>query len=361
MANKNKETTHSDEISRYLARLYAPGRRRYACRAGTPGGVAEWQAAARPALCSLVGLDSIGDERGGHEPSVKVGDAEDCGDYLRHDCVIETEPEVAVPFWLLRPKKDGKFPLAITAHGHDGAGRDTAAGVAHDEDHARQIMDEDRDVAIQAVRKGFVAIAPATRGLGSAFVTDVFNRFNGKDCIAHFIQGLLAGRTSIGERVWDMQRLIDWATGLDYVDGRDILMMGNSGGGVLTAFAAACDERIGIAISSCSFSSFVGINYRMQHHYCNAVPGIMNFGEFWDVAGLIAPRHFLAVHGSHDRMKAMDEVNRAVGELSTIYEAAGASGRFSQVYGDGGHRFFADLMWPFVERALRERGNTSTA
>jgi dienelactone hydrolase len=169
------------------------------------------------------------------------------------------------------------------------------------------------------------------------------------------MHGLLAGRTSIGERVWDMQRLIDWASSLDEVDARDIVMMGNSGGGVLTTFAAACDERIGIAVSSCAYSPFVGMDGKIQHHDCNAVPGIMTFGEFWDVAGLIAPRHFLAVHGRYDQLKATEEVDRAVRELRRIYEAVDAAGHFEQLYGNGGHRFYGSLMWPFINAALNER------
>jgi hypothetical protein len=157
-----------------------------------------------------------------------------------------------------------------------------------------------------------------------------------------------------------MQRLIDWASSLDCVDSRDILMVGNSGGGVLTTFAAACDVRIGVAVSSCSYSPFVGRNGQIQHHICNAVPGIMTFGEFWDVAGLIAPRHFLAVHGRHDSIKPTDEVDRAVGELRTIYRAADAAPHFDQRYGEGGHRFYGSLMWPFVDSALEERREART-
>ena len=43
--------------------------------------------------------------------------------------------------------------------------------------------------------------------------------------------GLLAGRTPIGERVWDMSRLIDWALANLEVNPDKIAMTGNSGGG----------------------------------------------------------------------------------------------------------------------------------
>jgi hypothetical protein len=74
------------------------------------------------------------------------------------------------------------------------------------------------------------------------------------------------------------------------------------------------------------------------------------------VAGLIAPRYFLAVHGRHDSIKPTDEVDRAVAELRTIYRAADAAPHFDQRYGEAGHRFYSSLMWPFIDSALEERG-----
>ena len=104
---------------------------------------------------------------------------------------------------------------------------------------------------------------------------------------------MLAGRTVIAERTWDLQCLIDWAATQPEIDKSTILMMGNSGGGVATLYAAACEERIGITVASCSFCGLVGQNGTIHHCDCNAVPGIMRFGEFHDIAGLIAPRHLL--------------------------------------------------------------------
>ena len=47
-----------------------------------------------------------------------------------------------------------------------------------------------------------------------------------------------------------------------------------------------------------------------------------------------------------------DEVDGAVQALAKIYGAAGVPGRFVHEYGDGGHRFYEDLMWPFIESAM---------
>ncbi len=92
----------------------------------------------------------------------------------------------------------------------------------------------------------------------------------------------------------------------------------------------------------------------LRHCPCNAVPGLLAFGEFWDVAGLLAPRPLLTVNGRHDGLHPTDEVDAAVARLAKIYAAAGAEGRYEHRYGEAGHRFYADIMWPWIE-AHREK------
>ena len=345
-------TEYSKSVKGYLSRLYAEGNRRYACTAQTPDEVATWQAEARPALRRLLGLESIAALASGHRPRVDLDAPEDRGDYTRQKGQMETEPDVAIPFWLLKPVAAGPHPLALTPHGHDPHGYDMSAGVTHDEPRRGKMVEEDRDVAVQAVRQGFVAIAPATRGIGCDGVPDLNDRHGGRDCRSALIHGLLAGRTPMGERVWDMERLIDWAAGLPEVDASIVLMLGNSGGGMVTAYAAACDTRVKIAIPSCSYSSLVSPEGYVHHCDCNTVPGIMAFGEFWDVAGLIAPRHLLTVNGRHDRLHPVELVEAAAGRLRRIYEAAGVADRYVHRFGEAGHRFYANLMWPFVREAM---------
>jgi hypothetical protein len=118
----------------------------------------------------------------------------------------------------------------------------------------------------------------------------------------------------------------------------------------LTLYAAACDTRITIAVPSCSFCTIVGESGRIHHCDCNAVPGILAFGEFHDVAGLIAPRHLLTVNGRTDALFPLSEVDRAAAAVAAVYEAAGAPERYAHRYGDGGHRFYKGIMWEFIER-----------
>lgn len=348
---------HPEAVRRYLARLYDEANRAHAFGNRSSAEFAAWQASARAAFLALLGLPRIARDAAGHRVTADVpSGGEDMGGYIRSKGHVATEPAVRMPFWILRPKGQGPFPLAVTPHGHENG--DTYAGIWHDDRSREQVTREDQDVAVQAVKRGFLTLVPATRGIASnpaSFrIADVAKRHDGRDCRCHNWQTIVAGRTLLGERVWDLMRLLDWALALPEVRPQTVLLMGNSGGGMATLHTAAADERVAMAVACCSYNNYVSPGGVLRHCPCNAIPGIMNFGEYWDVAGLAAPRRLLTVNGRKDPAHPTAEVDLAVSRLKRIYQASGHPERYEHRYGVGGHRFFADLMWPWVEEALRE-------
>jgi dienelactone hydrolase len=346
-AERKSPDAYPPEVVGYLKRLYEPARQRLAFREDYPGGFRAWQREARAQLRLRLGMEKIAASVGRHQPVVRLGERADMGEYTRQKCTIETEPEVRIPFWLLKPKGKGPWPLGIFPHGHSETGHNTTAGVFSSEASQNRALAEDRDVAVQAAKFGMVAIAPAVRGL-SWVVPDLNDRV-GTDCRSHAVQCLFAGHTAIGERVWDMERLLDWAAKQPDVSTRHILSMGNSGGGVVTIFLAACDQRITVAVPSCSFAPSVSSAGFVFHCPCNTVPGVMELGGLSHVAGLVAPRYFLAVNGRKDKLFPIDEVESAAATVRGIYGAAGHAERFEHRWGAEGHRFYKDLMWPFIK------------
>ena len=343
---------HPEPVAEFLASLYRDTDQSFTCEPSNLDELQAWQERARPELHRLLGLGVLRKHCEGYEPTVSIEKTEKCEGYTRSLCEIQTEPAFSLPFYLLKPDSPGPFPLAVLPHGHDKRGMDTYVGKAHDDDHRRKIQMEDRDVAVQAVSRGFMAIAPAARGTSTVTIPDVNDRHGHLDCRSQMMHAIVAGRTATGERVWDVLSLIDWATKRDYVDSSRILVMGNSGGGVITFYTAAADPRVTCAVPSCSFVPFVSRSGYIHHCDCNVVPGIMRFGEIWDVCGLIAPRPLCIVNGRHDKLFPVEEVERAVRHLRPIYEAARAGERFQHHFGPAGHRFYADLMWPFIERTF---------
>lgn len=315
-----------------------------------------WRSEGRSKLRHLIGLDTLEKQLKHFTPDVALEDPVEMDGYTRRKGFITTEPGVRMPFWMLTPNRSAspneKFPLAICAHGHDRKGMDTYAGVWQDEDHRKLGLSRGGPVGVQAVRRGFVTLVPATRGLSDAFsLPDIKGRHGKRDCRAQLIHALLAGRTAIGERVWDTQKILDWALKRSELDADRVLLLGNSGGGVLTLYTAAVDERITVAVPSCSFTSLTSADGYIFHCDCCLVPRIQNeFGDLTDVGGLISPRALLAVHGKRDGLHHYDDVERAMAHVESIFQAAKVPGKFEHVWGNEGHQFYPELMWPFIEQ-----------
>ena len=72
-----------------------------------------------------------------------------------------------------------------------------------------------------------------------------------------------------------------------------------------------------------------------------------------DIGAMAAPRYLLSVHGRKDGLHNHPDVEAAMARVRTIYTAAGAKGRFRFQWGEAGHKFYPDIMWPFIESALK--------
>ena len=198
------------------------------------------------------------------------------------------------------------------------------------------------------IPQGYLVIAPTTRAFGETRSPADKNKDAVSSCRLQLMHDLLLGRTPIGDRVWDMSRLIDWAIEHQGVDPARIAITGNSGGGTVSLFAAACDTRISVAVPGCYFNTFAGSIGAIIHCDCNYVPGILRLGEMQDIAGLTAPRHFLAVAGRDDPIFPVAHTEAAFAQLAKVYQAASVPDRCELYVGDGGHRYYKERVWSFI-------------
>ena len=347
--------TYPNPVENYFKRIQK-GKQVHAFDASA--GFGQWQEKARGALIELTGLKRIRKDLAGFRPRVEVGKAVATQDsFTRTLYSMETEPGVVIPFYLLIPKDATKAqprPLLLCPHGHDNLGLHSYAGAFKDEKHSKKVLENEGDIGAQAARHGFVAIVPATRGLAEeVLVTDPKGRHGKRPCRAQLIHCLLGGRTPIAERVWDMQHLLDWAEKHPLVDRNRIVMTGNSGGGVLTAYTAAIDTRIRVAIPSCSFTSVMSAEGFIFHCDCCLIPKLRDWGDWKELGGLVAPRHLLIVHGVSDSLHHPPTVEKLASSIREIFQAAGVPNHTELAWGNSGHRFYPKLMWPFFEKGLR--------
>ena len=349
----------------YVHVLEAETERAHAFKATDLEGARAWQRSFRPVLRELLGLDSIA-ERGAPPMNARKLSEETLADHVREEWRLETEPGFEVPFFFLRPASTSagaaadapagaprRLPLVITPHGHNKAGKNTYVGIYASEEERHSGEVGERNIALQAVREGYLAIAPDMRAFAGLRRSEEKKKDATSSCRTLQMQALLFGRTLIGERVWDVQRLIDWALARPDVDPERIVVTGNSGGGTVSLFAAAVDERIRVSVPGSYFSTFKDALALIHHCECNYIPGIMRHAEMWDVAGLIAPRPFLAVAGDEDRIFPLDAVQRSFARLREVYRTFGAEDRCRLSVNSGGHRYYKRDVWPFVKWALQ--------
>jgi hypothetical protein len=165
---------------------------------------------------------------------------------------------------------------------------------------------------------------------------------------------LLMGRTTIGERVWDVSRLIDVILDefSDEIDTEKICCMGNSGGGTATVYVAALEDRITLAMPSCAMCTFKDSIGAMTHCACNYVPTISEYFDMNDLMSMAYPKYFIQVSGIEDPIFPLFGAELVFEKGKKVYEAFNKDDRCTLVKGSGGHRFYADDAWPIVHKYL---------
>ncbi len=324
----------------------------FSFRASSKKELSVWQEKFRSKLREALGLSNMEQDLKDHQPEAEMSGSEDMGSYFRETWHIWVEPTVPLPFYLLRPKnRRGPIPLVLTPHGHSRP--HLYVGIALNREEEESSKNGERDVACQAVEEGYLVIAPTTRGFGETRTDEAKEMDEKHSCRIQLMHDLLVGRTPIGDRVWDNSRLLDWALAHEDVDSGRIAITGNSGGGTISLFTAACDTRIRVAVPSCYFCTFQGSIGSINHCDCNYIPGILRLGEMYDVAGLVAPRAFLAVAGKEDHIFPIEHSIEAFERLKNIYRVSGAPDNCRLYIGEEGHRYYKKAVWPFIGSQFR--------
>ena len=304
---------------------------------------AEWQRQGKEKLASLLGMHNI--EK--CEPLFdKEYETEENG-MKEIRFTFRSEEGYFVPCHLVYPADAQEpLPLMVCLQGHT-TGMHISLGRAKHAGDEEDITPNIRDFCLQAVRQGFAAVALEQRGFGEC---------GGKpnpDCYPIAMTAIGNGRTMIGERVWDVQRLLDVVEAeFPMIDKNHICCMGNSGGGTATLYTTILEERIKAAIPSCSVCTFADSIYAMYHCSCNYIPGITQWFDMGDLCGLCAPRPLLIVNGDEDPIFPIEGAKQCFGQGKMIYENADAADNIKHCIGKGGHRFYADDAWPIFKKMI---------
>ena len=309
-----------DSLAFTLAR-YGERTPRLAFPDGPPEAIAAWRSAARSKLVELLG--GFPTERVPLDP--ELGDPVKKEGFTRRTVVFATRPGMACFAYLLVPdglKGRGSAVVCIPGHGR---GVDDLVGLGDDGKDRPYKDGYQHDYALQCVEQGHVTLAIEPLGFGHR--RDPASRKSGpsaSSCQPAAGAALMLGETLLGWRVWDTFRALDYLATLPEVDPARLAMMGISGGGTITLYAAALDDRIKVALLSCSYCTFRDSIFSVAHCIDNYVPGILNWFEASDLAALIAPRYLFAEAGLDDAIFPLVGVHKALRDAERHFAAQGA-------------------------------------
>ena len=333
----------------YTRDLYAAAPRRLRFGARTRREAEEWQTALRSRLTELIG--GFPTERLPLRPVTL--ETRTFPGYTREKIVFDSRPGVSVLAYLLVPEKVRRPAAAMICVPGHGRGVDDIVGI---DDRGMDRTDKagyQHDFALQVVEAGIAAVAIEPMGFGCR--RDAINARLGlsrKACDPVAGGALMVGQTMIGWRVWDVMRTLDYIATRSELDPSRTGCMGISGGGTVTVFSTALDPRVRVALVSGYLNTFRDSVGSLAHCTDNYVPGILNWAEMHDLAGLIAPRPLFVESGEKDNIFPIRASIDSFNEVKKIYGVFGAPDRVEQEVFPDEHSFWGKRGIPFLARHL---------
>jgi dienelactone hydrolase len=333
----------------YTRDLYAAAPRQLGFRARNRREAESWQKTLRSKLTELVG----GFPTARTPLRAITLETRTFPGYVREKIVFDSQAGVSVLAYLLLPEKVRRpAAVMICVPGH-GRGVDDIVGIDEQGGERTDKAGYQHDFAIQVAEAGMAALAIEPMGFGCR--RDPINARIGlsrKACDPAAGGALLVGQTMIGWRVWDVVRALDYIAARSELDQSRVGCMGISGGGTVTVFATALDPRIRAALVSGYLNTFRDSIGGLAHCIDNYVPGILNWAEMHDVAGLIAPRPLFVESGEKDNIFPIRASIECFNEVRRIYSVFDAADRVEQEVFPAEHLFWGKRGIPFLARHL---------
>ena len=268
---------------------------------------------------------------------------------LTEAILFEPRPCYLASALLYRPAgevADGSLPAVLGLCGHSQNGKSSEVY---------------RTFARTLAKIGFIVLLvdPAGQGERLQFVRTAGNRFSSGNCTHEHNQlgkmlGLF-GDNFANWRVWDAMRALDYLLARPEADASRVGVTGNSGGGTMSTYLWALDERIRMAAPGCYITSFFhNFDNELPVDAEQAIPGLAAAGfEMADFLIARAPEPCLILGRGNDFFDPRGG-REAFAQCRNIYDLLGAgdSIRFFVEAGEHGYgpgnrramyRFFAAL------------------
>ncbi len=251
--------------------------------------------------------------------------------YRVEKVIYESRPRFFVTANLYVPKTGrAPFPAVLQPVGHSTSAKNRAFY---------------QRIAIALVKTGFVVLTYDPIGQGerrifwdAALGDSKVNGTTGEHSMVGW-QSVLGGESAARFRIWDGMRSIDYLISRPEVDRARIGVTGCSGGGTLTTYIAALDDRVAAAAPACYISDWedqlegTGPQDAEQQFPDQLLEGLNHA----DWIGMAAPKPYLIVSTDQDffplegARKTFAEIQR----VWTLYDARAKAGWFHEPGGHG--------------------------
>ncbi|MEX0818338.1 MAG: acetylxylan esterase, partial [Pirellulaceae bacterium] len=160
--------------------------------------------------------------------------------------LYESQPQHHVTANLYIPDGEGPFPGVVVSSGHSRTGK---------------TADYNQRFGIMLAKHGMAALCfdPIGQGERSQILDEQGEPKYSGTTTEHFLIGVgstLVGRSTATYRVWDGMRSIDYLVSRPDIDPARIGYTGCSGGGTLTSYVMALDDRVTCAAPACYLTTF---------------------------------------------------------------------------------------------------------
>lgn len=160
--------------------------------------------------------------------------------------IFESQPNHHVTANLYLPESQGPVPGVVVSSGHS---------------RTAKTAEYNQRFGIMMARHGMAALCfdPIGQGERSQILDDHGGPLHSGTTTEHSLVGvssILVGRNTATFRIWDAMRSIDYLTERPEIDPRRIGVTGCSGGGTLTSYVMALDDRVACAAPACYLTTF---------------------------------------------------------------------------------------------------------
>ena len=263
-----------------------------------------------------------------------------------YEVVLDVLPDVFAWGYLLVPKgiKPGeRRPVVVCQHGLEGLPADVI-----NQDPGSQAFRYYKAFALRLAERGFVVFAPHNPYRGN----DKFRQLQRK--------ANPLGKSLFSIIIAQHERILDWLSGLPFVDSKRIGFYGLSYGGKTAMRVPAVLERYTLSICSADFNEWVRKNVLVDSPLSYMFTGEYEMPEFdlgqtfnyAEMAALIAPRPFMVERGHADGVGTDEWVAYEYAKVRRLYEALGIGDRTKIEFFNGPHTINGEGTFEFLHQHL---------